>query len=202
LSAAWTNDTTRADALTTQDGIYVKSGATTRRYVGTIRASGANVTEDSAGGATTNVGGKRFVWNLYNQVERHLAVIDTTDSWTYGTATWRQARANAGNQVEFVVGIAGTPLTARALHRAGMDANEAPATAVGYDSTTAPSGHWPSNYTATAVVVLTMRGEYITQPGIGYHYTSWLENAFVGTVTFYGDAAGEGQSGLYATIRG
>ena len=32
LSAAWTNDTTRADALTTQDGVYVKSGATTRRW--------------------------------------------------------------------------------------------------------------------------------------------------------------------------
>ena len=38
LSAAWTNDTTRADALTTQNGVTVKSGATTRRWLGTIRA--------------------------------------------------------------------------------------------------------------------------------------------------------------------
>src|SRR6185436_20201338 len=33
---AWTNTTTRATALTLQDGIEVKSGATTRRYLGTI----------------------------------------------------------------------------------------------------------------------------------------------------------------------
>ena len=37
LSAtAWTNATTRATALTTQDGVYVKTGATGYRYLGTI----------------------------------------------------------------------------------------------------------------------------------------------------------------------
>ncbi len=47
LSAAWTNDTLRADAITTQNGVQVKTGALTRRLVGTIRASGTNTTEDS-----------------------------------------------------------------------------------------------------------------------------------------------------------
>ncbi len=88
LSAAWTDDNTRATALVLQDGIYVKSGATTRRYVGTIRASGTNQTSDSGGGTTTQVGGQRYVWNYYNRVGRWLAVFDSTDSWTYATATW------------------------------------------------------------------------------------------------------------------
>lgn len=38
----WTNDTTRATALTYQDGVYVKSGATTRRYLGTGRTTGSS----------------------------------------------------------------------------------------------------------------------------------------------------------------
>lgn len=33
---AWTNDTTRATALTYQDGVFVKTGQTTRRYLGTF----------------------------------------------------------------------------------------------------------------------------------------------------------------------
>jgi hypothetical protein len=64
LSAAWTNDTTRADAITTQDGVWCKSGTLTRRLVGTIRTTGTTTTEDSAT--------KRFVWNAYNRVPRTL----------------------------------------------------------------------------------------------------------------------------------
>jgi hypothetical protein len=35
-STIWTNTTTRATALALQNGVYVKTGATTRRYIGTI----------------------------------------------------------------------------------------------------------------------------------------------------------------------
>ena len=45
LSAKWTTDTTRADALSRLHGVFVKDSAKTRRYLGTIRGSGANVTE-------------------------------------------------------------------------------------------------------------------------------------------------------------
>src|SRR5262245_45446838 len=64
LSSAWTNDTTRATALATQNGICVKSGAPTRRYLGTLRASGSNVTEDSLS--------KRFLWNYGHRCLRLL----------------------------------------------------------------------------------------------------------------------------------
>jgi len=59
LSAAWTNDTTRADALGTQDGTTVLSSDHTLLWLGTIRASGTNTTADSGGGGTTQVGGTR-----------------------------------------------------------------------------------------------------------------------------------------------
>jgi hypothetical protein len=50
LSAAWTNDTTRADALAWQTGLgWVKSGTPTRFWLGTMRATGTGTTEDSSG---------------------------------------------------------------------------------------------------------------------------------------------------------
>ena len=55
LSASWTNDTTRSDAVTTQDSVVVKSGATTRVHIGTIRTTSTTTTEDSFGGTTTQV---------------------------------------------------------------------------------------------------------------------------------------------------
>lgn len=48
LSSAWTDDTTRTDALTTQDGVLVKSSDKSRRYLGTFRTTSATTTEDSA----------------------------------------------------------------------------------------------------------------------------------------------------------
>ena len=92
ISAAWTNDTTRADALGTQDGVLVNSVAYAAGacaigiglWVGTIRMSGSGVCEDSAA--------QRFVWNAYNRVVRHLLARNTVGTnWSYTLETWRQA---------------------------------------------------------------------------------------------------------------
>ena len=84
LGTAWTNASVRATALTKQDGVYVLNGSTTRRYVGTIRATAATQTQDTAA--------QRFVWNYYNRVRRTLAVSFTANSWTYGlTSAFRPA---------------------------------------------------------------------------------------------------------------
>ncbi len=90
----WTNDTTRATAITKQDGVDVKTGATTRLFLGTIYASGTNTTEDSKL--------KRFVSNRYNRVLRTAFVTDATVSWNYSTATYRQKNAAAANQFDAV----------------------------------------------------------------------------------------------------
>jgi hypothetical protein len=96
-SAAWTNNTTRATALVLQDGVYVKSGATTRRYIGTIRTTNtAGQCEDSQP--------KRFVWNYYNKVSRRLDDEVAYSNWTYTTDTWRVLSGTA-SKVEIVCGI-------------------------------------------------------------------------------------------------
>src|SRR5689334_15166998 len=98
LSSAWTNDTTRADALGTQDGVTVLSSDHTKLWLGTIRSSGTNITEDSAL--------SRLVWNRYNQARRKWERFETADSWTYASGTYRQANANALNVVAAVFGTA------------------------------------------------------------------------------------------------
>jgi hypothetical protein len=67
-ASAWTTDSTRADALGTQNGVPVLASDHTKLWVGMIRASGTNTTEDSVL--------NRFVWNTYNRVDRHLTKTD------------------------------------------------------------------------------------------------------------------------------
>jgi len=192
LSAAWTNDTARADALTTQDGVYVKSGATTRLYLGTIRASAANQTEDSAA--------KRFVWNMYNRIVRRMSAVDTTDSWNYTSAAFRQANASAANQLAFVRGLNEDVASARVWARVSSASSLAVASGIGLDSSTVNSAtvlgtRVPNNHAGSYA-------EYNGVPGLGYHDLRWLEySEATGTTTWYGDSALTfWQSGIVGTV--
>ncbi len=73
---AWTNATTRATALVYQNGILVKSGATTRRYIGTFYTTSTTTTEDSAANC--------LLYNYYNRVMRTGYINDSTKSFLYG----------------------------------------------------------------------------------------------------------------------
>lgn len=191
LSAAWTNDTTRADALTLQDGVYVKSVATTRRYVGTFRTTSTTTTELSFGGVTTQVGAKIFLWNMYNQVDVRCQVHTETANYTYSTSDYRQTEAAAGNSVQVVCGMPGESLmhlTAISQARASGAALNM-STAIGYDSTTVPDPACIFNngvtYDATATVICACQ---LCKPvGLGYHSFNWLEvGAGSGTQTWVG----------------
>lgn len=200
LSAAWTNDTTRADALTTQDGVLVKSGATTRRYLGTIRATSATTTADSGGGSTTQVGGQRFVWNYYHRVMRPLSVIDTTDSWTYYTDGWRQANAASGNQVEFVCGEA-TAASAMLVQGYQTSGGAYGLAAIGVDSLAAPTGSFVGAYEGVKDAFI---ANLDTVLAAGYHYLAWIENGLGSgtTLTRFGDDGGQGRAMLSARVWG
>lgn len=191
LSAAWTNDTTRADALATQGPFVVKSGTTTLRWVGTIRASASNVTADAAA--------FRYVWNAYNWIPRPFSVKETADSWTYTGATFQYANANSANKVQAVFGGNSMPIDIQLNAIATSSGQNAAVTGIGADSATATM--------ATAYCgMLGSSGQtgishYVQFPGIGYHYFAWLERATAGAgITFYGDNAGVFQCGIDGTI--
>lgn len=177
---AWTNDTTRATALTKQDGIYVKTGDTTRRYVGTFRTTGVSgQTEDSLA--------KRYVWNYYNRVIRAMYVTDATASWVYTTSTWRQANANAANQLDFVIGVNEDLVRAFATH-AVLNSGTAGVmlTGIGLDTTSSPSNLLSTNgSTAGTAMVGTPTAEFASNVAAGRHFLAWLEySTAVGTSTW------------------
>lgn len=180
-TVAWTNDTTRATALTTQDGVWVKTGATTRKYIGTIRTTGVSgQCEDSTS--------KRFVWNYYNRVCRFLTCKDTTDNWTYTTATWRAANNSTAvgtARVEVVIGVSEDAV--QAVNEAlAFNVGANAACGIGIDSTTTNSAQINAGYLNNVLTPLS--AHYSGFPAAGYHYISRLEiSQAANTTTWYGD---------------
>lgn len=197
LSAAWTNDSTRADALARQNGILVKSGAATRRFLGTFRALSATETEDSAA--------KRLLWNMYNRVRRQMARRDTTDSWNYSTASFQQANNSAANQLEIVVG------QVEDAFECSVYAWAANSTAtvrnaivgIGIGSTTVNSATVYTSDNCTSSLPGLPKASLITMPTLGYSTYQWLEKgAGADTQTWHGDSGGGGniQSGIIGSV--
>lgn len=197
--AAWTNDTTRATALTTQDGVYVKTGATARRYLGTVRTT-------SVSGQCEDSDTSRLVWNYARRVERHLFCVDTTDSWTYTTATWRAANNNTTlgqGRVEAVIGVAEDAIRAVCQGLAINTGAVAGSSGVGIDSTAANSAAVNGSGIGSSFTV-PLVAHYVGIPAAGYHYIQRLEiSAASGTTTWYGDAGVTYlQSGMVVQMKG
>lgn len=199
---AWTNATTRATALTTQDGVYVKTGATTRRYVGTFYCN-------ATGGQTDDTLLKRYVWNYYNRITRPVRVADATDTWTYTTSTWRQANGAAGNQVDVVVGVAEVAIDLRvSVGVSNSNAGVNVAVGIGEDATNAPATETIIGVSTTIVTTgprQQLSAFLSKMPAVGRHFYAWIEiSSATGTSTWAGD---DGQptffrSGLSGTIEG
>lgn len=197
---AWTNDTTRATALTTQNGVYVKTGALTRLYLGSFRTS-------SVSGQTTDSVLSRLIWNYYNRVDRSLAKAETTASWAYATsATIRQVRATATNQVEFVIGVAEVEVQASygcvlTQDMAGLLSFRI---GLGLDTTTAFSTAQAGNtIVLTSANQSTGAAAYAAYPAVGYHYLAMLEAGNAGaTATFYGTGTYTGSAVLLGRVKG
>jgi len=181
---AWSNTTTRATALVYQDGVLVKNGATTRRYVGSFYAHGSNVTQDTAG--------NRAVYNAVNRTRRPLAGSIGTASWTYASTTIRAANSNTTNgqgRVSFLNGldedaveatystqVQGTSVTVGNIYL-GLDSTSA---------STSPSIAGVSTIGANSAVSVMARTCKLA--GIGYHFLQALESSSAaGSETFYGN---------------
>ena len=186
----WTNDTTRATALTTQNGILVKSGTTTQRYIGSGRTTAVSgQTEDSAA--------KRYLFNYYNRVLRQMQINEGTDTWTYTTATYRQANATSRNQLDLMIGVSedmvGATVMVVSANTSATASGVAALVAIGLDTTSAPSVGFLNMCSDMGVTndKTGLMGTWAGYPGVGRHYLAWLEqSAAAGTTTWYGDNAG------------
>lgn len=181
---AWTSDTARATVLAYQDGVLVKSGDATRRYLGTLYSTGTGTTEDSEA--------NRFLWNYYNRVRRSMTKQGNAATWTYATSTWRQANNSSANQLNFVAGLAEdsvdatvetagfTSLSTTRVFYVGVNLNSVVATPnsqarIDADNAKAVPG------------VATLRAA----PTAGKNYLAWMEYAAgADTQTFLGQLLG------------
>ena len=177
-ATAWANGTTRATSLALQNGVQVKSGAPTRRYLGSFRTTGTS-------GQTEDSKAKRFVWNFYHRSLRLLSVTEAASSWSYSSSTVRQANNNSANQIAFIRGVSEEPVIALVT---GL-ANNSTTTfryaniGIGEDSTTVLNRYGQQSINTVASDI---SATYQAMPSAGYHYLAWLEiGAGADTQTWY-----------------
>lgn len=196
----WTNDTTRAVALILQDGVYVKSGATTRRYLGSFRTTTvAGQTEDSLL--------NRYSWNYYNRVIRAMRAIETANSWVYTTATYRQANNNTANQLNCVIGVSedAAHITVSGLVVNSTSTVRQAGSGIGLNSTTVNSAQVMSQQGCTVSVGTQITSSYNNTLSVGRNFIVWLEiGAGVDAQTWFGDGGIPNlrQLGIMGTILG
>ncbi len=192
-STAWTTGTGRATALVLQDGVYVKSGATDQRYVGTIRTTGTIGQCEWSPLPAPALGGshpKLFVWNMYNRVMSGALCADSTDTYSYNSAAPQPKNDSTNNRISFVVGLDGGLFEAvdNSKSKTNGVLDNTRANSIGYDSTTAAT----QPQFAGAVQPAQNDGANATLLALaeqGFHYVQSLEAAGgTGIVTFYGDA--------------
>lgn len=195
---SWSNNTARSVSLVYLSNIWVKSTATTRRYVGTLRTTGTNTTEDSAS--------KRFLWNFYHRRWRPIGVTESADSWTYGTASpARNTNNSTSNKIEFVVGFDESVVSVRTLVVASAGATaRVVMNGVGFDATASATTENLKGGQARNTFRQQLWSRYFERNILGYHVLNWVEAGNTDEV-FYGDAgdaSGRVQSGIFGLIEG
>jgi len=189
-TVVWTNDTTRATALTKQNGVLVKTGTLTKRYIGTFRTTSTiGQCEDSIS--------QRYVWNYYNRISRTLQVIEATNTWTYATATWRVWNNSAANRVSFVRGVNEDSVSL--IFLCGVSSSTGSAL-IGISL----GGGAPVALFSRSAITLAneLVAFYNGLPAEGFNYLQLMEYASAATTTFYGDnsASIAQQSGAYGEL--
>lgn len=194
LSAAWASSTLRTDALTRQDGVWVKQADHTRRWVGTIATTASNALEDSVA--------NRFLWNNYNRVERHLSVVESTSFWGYTSSTWRQANGSSSNTFNMVLGDV-TFLEASACALCASSSVDYGSAGVGIDSTSVNSAitFGGTGIGNSGAGVAQNRADYRGYISKGLHAINWLEAGGTSTQFFGTNGTNRSQSGMVGTIR-
>lgn len=200
----WTSATARATGLTrASTGVWTKTGDTTRRYLGSVRARSATTFHWVTAGTDLPV--KFDLFNVDNRVDFGFTLKASTDSWAYTTATIRQAQGSTNYQVDLMVGlqeeyfdgvliVSSRNSTISILRSVG----------IGFDSTTTYSGLAGTTANTVASITCVSTARLVHQPTIGRHFYSWNEwSTATGACTFVGDdGTTNATAGLQSGISG
>jgi len=190
---AWTNDTTRATAVTKQDGLWCKSGDKGRLYVGSFYAITSNATADQAS--------QRYVYSAYNRIRRNCefsigTYSDNNAITSFSVTNTSYAALNGGTNVtmEWMDGLGEECVDIR-LHVFG-DSPTGGAMNIGltYDHATEPQGVQGLFNGAGNIVRAGCVPSLSHQPAAGRHYAKAVGLVNTGTGVIYVDTARGGSS--------
>lgn len=175
-SLVWTGNTTRGTALAYQDGVLVKSGTPTRRYLGTVRASAAST--------IANTLTQRYVWNMYHRLPKLLEVQHST-SHTYSGAIRLWNNSTTNNRLYWVLGLdLAFSLNFNAIIKAGASGSYAICN-LKYDGQTG-IGNGADQIQSYIGYYFQVGTVYPIELAAGYHYASAYEWGNNASSTFYG----------------
>jgi hypothetical protein len=209
---AWTNDTTRATAISLQDGLPCKTGDKTRLYLGSMHLDASKTIRIFAG---TTAGTSKFghlgLFNYYNRIPYKLFMSPAATGWGYTSATWRAWKAsNAQHRIEIMLGVDDQLIEFELMASVSAGGAGASSQGIGINSTAtrAATDHIKAVFVDAGGVSLTcwcatkwIRPPGTTWPGTeGFHLFNALE-AGDGTnaMTNRGGAVGQ-QIGMIATL--
>lgn len=180
-SLVWTSDTARATALVLQDGILVKSGDATRLYLGTIRINATGGQTDLKFGGI-DAAGFVGIWNYNNRTKIELFSADSSNTYSYNSATWRAVAGSSTLRHSFVSGVAEDSFAAEYI--ASVAGGGSTATiGIGLDSTSARASRVAQSVGAEGVSTgITARIAGIAP--LGFHFLAGIES---GPGTYVGD---------------
>jgi YVTN family beta-propeller protein len=208
---AWTNSTTRSNALTQVSGIWVNNASITLRFGtasgNTVSASANQATYLGTMYATANgqtgmqfkptgaAGGSGNVLGLYNACNR-LSIrsieTDSTGSWTYATAAWRKVNNSASNSISFVDGLQQSSISTTYSVLGQINTSASLGVGVNLDSTTGTPDKYGVYTYATAACQVMVGAADLFSPQLGFHVLTAMENSFNGfTATFSGGSTME-----------
>lgn len=193
----WTNVNTILIRYGSNSGDTVSVPADQAVLIGSVRMTANGQTEDSSA--------KRFLYNVFDQVPRLLRnATETTDTWNYTTATFRQANGSASNQLDVVVGLPGNLLSAEVYGLASNSSgNVFIAVGIGVDLTNTNAAQLMTPSTTALTSRVALLAKYQGYPAVGRHFYPWLEySTATGTTSWYGDNGNPSfsQSGIAGSI--
>jgi len=175
----WTDDTTRAQAITRIDGVlgYSPASSATRRYVGTIKTG---TDEEEEVGVYDHLAA-RTLWNYQNQVPKPMSVNDQNNH-TYTTATWRYWNDNSDNKLEFVLGLNRVIQPYCIFETEVNTATIRTCLGIGLDMVTPSSGNM--NYvqllSSGATIIDSSGCKFYGSNLLGYHYVTAAQRGYSG----------------------
>ena len=198
---AWSTDTTRGVGAGTTElvrvgGTWLNANAITNgpaaqrgTYVGSVRSnSGSTIDWHTGALAVGGTAATLYIWNMYHRVPASARVADSTDSWTYTSATWRAANASNAMRVSVIRGLNEDSVSGTYNSASANPATQDSSIGINLDAT---AGTPPIiGYLGALVAVQGFECTYTGLPGLGFHFLQAVEatrTAGAG-VTFYGDA--------------